>query len=30
MKPTNNDISYKTVRGAAILTNAYVVGTVLV
>lgn len=29
MGQTNNDISYKVVRSAAILTNAYVAGTVL-
>lgn len=29
MKMTTNDISYKTVRAAAILTNSYVAGTVL-
>lgn len=29
MTPTNNDISYKVVRSAAILTNSYVAGTVL-
>lgn len=29
MSPTNNDISYKVVREAAILTNTYVAGTVL-